>query len=276
MTQIHLRKSFFENNLTLSFLGLACFISACLLNTNFRRPVLEISKQETAINVQTVFLQALSAGHKRLITDLLWIQTLLESDLEHYKKKDLNNWLFLRFNTISVLDPRFYENYLYGGQFLNVVKDDLEGAKIIYEKGIGQFPNDYRLLYQTGFLYYFEAGELERGLELLSKIERHPQAPVYLPSIINKLRFQVTGDLEAVYQLVYLNWIGTKDKYLKEKIEKDLYAIRAEIDLKCLNSHQSSCNHKDLHGTPYHFDGTTYSATQNFKPFRIKTRQDRK
>jgi tetratricopeptide (TPR) repeat protein len=260
----------------LGSVGFSCLLFACILNTTFEKPRLEISKQETAINIQTTFLQALSAGHKRLITDLLWVQTLLESDMEHYKGKDLNNWLFIRFNTISVLDPKFYENYLYGGQFLNVVKDDLEGAKIMYEKGIKQFPEDYNLNFQAGFLYYFEAGEFKRGLELLSKVENHPKSPRYLSSIINKLRLEVTGDLEAVFSLVFLNWQATKDSYLKDRIKLELYAIRAEIDLKCLNSNGSNCRRLDLDGVPYPYSNGKFNAAKEFRPFRIKTKVDLK
>ena len=64
-----------------------------------------------------------------MISSLLWTHTLLFSDYEHYKNDDLDSWMYLRFNTITDLDPRMYEAYNYGGQYLSIVKDDVFGAK---------------------------------------------------------------------------------------------------------------------------------------------------
>jgi hypothetical protein len=270
MNEFRLRKQFFLIDYLTIITGIIALLCACYLNTTFQKPRLDLSKQDTAINIQTTFLQALSAGHKRLITDLLWVQTLLESDMEHYKGKDLNNWLYIRFNTISVLDPMFYQNYLYGGQFLNVVKDDLEGAKLIYEKGLTKYPDDYDLNFQAGFLYYFEAKEFQRGYELLSQIQNHSRAPRHLSSIVNKLRYHSTGDLESVFPFVYHNWENTKDSYLKNRLRDELYAIRAEIDLTCLNSKKENCRMTDLDGKPYIQKNGEYKASKEFKPFRLR------
>ena len=116
------------------------------LNSILAQPSLKISKQNSAINVNQTFLNIFSLGQKRLISDLLWIATLLESDTDHYKSRDLDSWMYHRFNTIISLDPKFYNAYLYGGQYLGIVKDDLEGAADIYLKGLEQYPNDYDLL----------------------------------------------------------------------------------------------------------------------------------
>lgn len=250
-------------------------MTACYLNFQNKKPNIVVSKQDTAININTQFLMIMSAGHKRLITDLLWIQTLLESDIEQYQHKDLNDWLFLRFNTISVLDPKFYQNYLYGGQFLGIVKDDLEGAKIIYDKGLQQYPDDYQLNFQAGFLYYFEMGDFKNGLKYLSRVESNANAPKYLRSITNKLRFQVDGDLEKIFQLVLINFQTTQDRMLKDRLQNDLYNIRTEIDVKCLNARGKNCNLTDLEGNAYILKDGVYTSVKPFTPFRIHTRKNR-
>lgn len=268
-----IRKPFSSNNILILGIAILILLSACYLNLHNNKPSLVISKQDTAININTKFLMLLSAGHKRLITDLLWTQTLIESDIEHYKKRDLNSWLFLRFNTISELDPKFYQNYLYGGQFLGIIKDDIEGAKIIYTKGLKQYPDDYQLNFQAGFLYYFEAGDLENGLKYLSKVESHPRAPMYLRSITNKLRFHVQGDLNHIFELVLLNYQTAKDEMFKQRLRNDLYNIRAEIDLNCLNGKKNKCRYEDLNGDAYILKNGVYVPSRNFTPFRIHTKK---
>ncbi|MBT6326719.1 MAG: hypothetical protein HOJ35_12170 [Bdellovibrionales bacterium] len=127
-------KIFFEISIII-----LCFIFIYFTKQHLTYPKINISKQDSATNINQTFINLFNAGEKQLISSLLWVQTILDSDLEHYQKNDSNNWMFLRFNTIISLDPRFYEAYLYGGQYLSVIKDDDLGAKIIYEKGLSVY-----------------------------------------------------------------------------------------------------------------------------------------
>lgn len=255
-----LSKYFFSPDSALIISGAVLFVFACLINQKNEKPELQLSKQDTALNINNNLLTYMSAGNKRLLTDLLWVQTLIESDIEHYKKRDLNSWLFIRFNSIATLDPLFYENYFYGGQFLAIVKDDLEGANLIYRKGLKYYPDDYKLNYNVGFLNYYEMGNFKDGLPFLEKIVSYPEAPVFIRSIINKLKVASGAGLEEVFKLVYHNYTSTKDEGLKRRLAGDLYAIKAEIDLKCLNNKGADCSYKDIDGNDYiNRDGLYYS-----------------
>jgi hypothetical protein len=275
MNSNHFRKPLFSNNQMLTTAGLIILAIACFINQANRKPTLVISKQDSAINFNNTFLTFMSAGNKRLVTDLLWIETLIESDLEHYKKNDLNNWMYLRFDAISVLDPLFYENYLYGGQFLSIVKDDLQGASLIYEKGLLHYPDDYSLNYSAGFNYYFELGNSKRGVELLEKVKYHPKAPTFLPSIVNKLKLEVTNDLSLVYELVNHHYQSTADEQLKKRMMKELYAIKSEIDLKCLNGVNKDCDRLDYLGNKYIYKDGAFHTLLPFVRYRIKKKEDR-
>lgn len=270
MSYSNVRKYLFSPSNLLLLFGILMILIGGFINIKTEKPILELSKQETALNINNDILVFMSAGNKRLFTDLLWIQTLLESDTEHYKKKDLNNWLFLRFNSISLLDPKFYENYLFGGRYLAIIKDDLEGADIVYEKGLKHYPDDFSLNYNAGFLNYFEIGNYEKGLDYLTKVENHPKSPIYIKSIINKLRLELGIPLQEIFQLVLFNYETTTDETLKRKLRNDLYRIKAEIDLDCLNSNKDGCDLKDFFGNKYQKKNGTYKALLEFTPYRIK------
>lgn len=254
--------------------GLVFFGSAVFLHRQFERPQFHVSKQETAININSTFLRLLSVGNKRLLADLFWITTLLESDLEKYQRKDSGNWMFLRFRTISMLDPKFYQNYLYGGQYLSIVKDDLEGAAYIYEKGLQHYPDDFKLNLNAGFNYFFELGDYEKGLPLLDKIKDYPQAPVFLPSVVNKLKLETGYDTKSIYLLILERFEKTEDPYLKEKLRSDLYALKAEIDLECLNAGRSGCERRDFEGVPYQLGREgRFKAGREFHPYRLRKKK---
>ncbi|MCO4755489.1 MAG: hypothetical protein KC478_13490, partial [Bacteriovoracaceae bacterium] len=151
------------------FFAIVLFALAALLNRSIEKPPIVINKQDSAFNLQNSFYKFTFAGYKRLIADVLWITTLLESDTTHYKNGDLNNWMFLRFNSITTLDPKFLQNYVFATQYLSIVKDDPHGAAVIFERGINYYPNNYNLLFNGAFLYGFELREYAKATELFKR-----------------------------------------------------------------------------------------------------------
>ena len=253
-------------------MGLLFYAFALNIHSHFSKPNIVINKQDSAVNINTLFLKLFAAGNKRLIADTIWIQTLIESDTERYSGKDFGNWMYLRFLSISELDPMFYENYLYGGQYLSIIKDDLHGAALIYEKGLKYFPDDFNLNLNGGFNYYFEMGDYENGLKLLERIQHHPKAPVQIPSIVNKLKIEIGEDPKLIYLILVERYNQTRDELLKEKLKSDLYVLKAEIDLKCLNDKEIGCSSVDLNGDPYVLKDGMYISRTPFISYRIKKR----
>ena len=258
-----------NKNLVILLTAVTVYSMALFSHLSFEKPLIIISKQDSSVNFNEDFLRIFSIGNKKLLSDVLWVQTLLDSDLEHYGKKDLGGWMFIRFMSISALDPLFYENYYYGGLYLSIVKDDIYGAAALYDKGLKIYPDDYNLNYNAGFNYYFEMGDYERGLPLLDKIKDHPKAPGQLVSIVNKLKLAMGMSIEIVYQLVEDRFKIATDPILKEKLHDELYSIRAEIDLECLNSGKEGCSRKDYSGNYYIYQNGKFSAGKKFKPYRL-------
>jgi len=208
-------------------------------------------------------------GNKRLIADLIWIQTLLESDTEHYRGSPLNNWMYIRFNNISELDPKFYENYLYGGQYLSIIKDDPEAASLIMAKGLEYYPDDYNLNFNQGFNYYIELGDFQKGLDHFERIKNLPEAPHFITSLIIKLQHEIKGDPNTTLQLLYENYQNAKDPLLKKKLSSDIYSLKATVDLQCLNEGRDDCDYKDAEGNSYKQSQGVYSAPKPFTPYKI-------
>lgn len=270
-----IRKTFGNTNYGILLLAIIFFGLAIFQHDRFNKPSFKISKQDSKVNINKDLLRMMSLGNKRMIADLIWIQTLLESDLERYTKSDLGSWMYLRFVSISELDPLFYENYLFGGQYLSIVKDDVEGAASLYERGLVHYPNDFRLNLNAGFNYYFEMGDYKNGLKCLEKIEYHPKASVAIPSIVHKLKAETGTDLETVLGLVTAQYKSSQDQELKERLLKDMYAIKAEIDLKCLNTKKQNCDTKDLHNNAYVLKGNSYAAQIPYLPYKLNRKAQR-
>ncbi|MAZ48782.1 MAG: hypothetical protein CME65_09470 [Halobacteriovoraceae bacterium] len=246
--------------------------SAGMLNTSFEKPKLIVPKQDSAINLNQTFLKLFSIGQTRLLSDILWIITLLESDTDHYKSRDLGSWMYRRFNSIIYLDPKFYNAYLFGGQYLGIVKDDLEGAADIYLKGLKQYPEDYNLLFHSGFLFAFEKRDSKQAVGIYEKLVTFPQAPPYMQTLLYKLKFQSNSmspedtleSLKIVLQEI------ENQPVLKGQIESDIYALKSFIDLKCLSEGRDNCEKIDFEGNPYIFKNGEWVTPKAIKPYGIK------
>ena len=259
--------------LPLFHIALTCllFVSSAILNKKIAKPPIKVEKQDTAINFHDTFYKFLFAGYKRIASDLLWITTLLESDLSHYNQKDLNNWMYLRFKSITNLDPLFLQAYTFGAQYLSIIKDDIKGASILFEKGLKYYPKNYSLNFNAAYLYAFELADYKRAVELYSKIEDHPSAPKFIKSLIAKLTYEKSGDLESTF-LVLSEMLKSevRDTLLIEKLKKDLYSIKAMIDLECLNNEKnSSCSKFDYKGQPYIYRNGKFETQTPFKPYKL-------
>ena len=257
------------------FLLLICFvlmISAGLVNQSFKRPNITITKQDSAVNFNNYFLLFFSAGNNRMLADLFWVSTLIESDIDHYKQKDLNSWMYLRFKTINALDPKYLRAYQFGGKYLSIVKDDLLGAEKIFDAGLKLYPTDYDLNFNAGFLQAFELNNPTKAITHYEKILDHPSSPRFLPTLINKLKYEENKDLNLAFKINMELLKNTQDEHMQKKIKKDLYAIKAEMDLDCLNQKKENCNLRDFNGSDYIYVNGKYEAKEKFLKYQLHLR----
>ena len=255
-------------------LALLLFSFAFSVNRKLIKPYIVIAKQDETWNLNDEMIKKFNLGFRRLESSFLWISTILESDIDHYKKKDLNSWMFRRFNSISILEPLFYENYSFGGMYLSIIKDDLTGASLLYNRGLNYYKNDFNLLRDAGFHFYFEVEDYKRAYEIYSKLKNHPKAsPIIISSLARLEKSQ--GNSEEAFTVLLNKFMQLQDKqsFLAQKIQTYLYSLKAEIDLKCLNSkdvNMKLCSTKDFQDNDYLKKNGSYQAILPWEPFKIK------
>ncbi len=250
------------------FLSTAFFISK-----NNEKPAVFVSSQQSAININENFWIYFNLGQKRMLSSLYWVATILESDVVHYKNRDLNSWMFIRFNTISLIDPKFYENYSFGGPYLSIVKDDLAGADILYTKGLKNYPDDYSLLLNSGFHYYFEQKNPDKAFPIWSKLKKLEKTPQFVISSLARIESE-RGNLSD--SLLILNEYQSKfpkGSIIWEKVNEQIYSVKSEIDLECLNNKLKNCDKNDWDGNPYILENGKYKASKNWILYRPKWRK---
>jgi hypothetical protein len=131
----------------------------------------------------------LTLGHTNTVADSFWLKfiqnddycenshiekasnegTSLDTILSFKMKESRCNrgWTFQILDFLTDLAPQFREAYLIGGTALIIGVDDREGSRIIFEKGLKHFPNDWVMNYRASYVYLFELQQPARAAELL-------------------------------------------------------------------------------------------------------------
>ncbi len=202
--------------LTSLFFATSVFLS---LNLKHLPPKINPQLREYNFNEKLLYI---NLGQKRLITSLLWIKTLIDSDLEHYKNNDLNSWLFLRFKTMTDLDPKFLEVYRFGGLYLSIIKDDIEGSSFIFDRGLEKFPEDYTLNLYAGYHFYLEDKQYDKALKSFRRVLKSTKAKQMTKLIIAKLLANTQKNKEILKKELEVLIEDEDDPLFKERILKKL------------------------------------------------------
>ncbi len=104
------------------------------------------------------------------------------------------SWGFKMLDAVSKLAPRFEMVYLAGAPALSILVEDYTGASVIYDRGLEQYPNDWKLLYRAAYHFQFDVKDFKRAAELLTRAG-DSGAPLWVKSLASRL-YTLTGQIE--------------------------------------------------------------------------------
>jgi Tetratricopeptide repeat len=95
-------------------------------------------------------------------------------------------WVYQMLDVISLIQPTFKLVYDHGANFLSIAVDDREGARLIFEKGLKLYPDDWRLNFHASYLYLWELQDAQRAAELMRNAVRNG-APTIVANLAAKI-----------------------------------------------------------------------------------------
>ena len=200
------------------------FLSSVIKN-HLDLPELKIDPEKDEINFHEDFYKVINLGQKRMISSLLWTHTMLFSDHSHVDWKNGEiSWMYHRFNTISLIDSSFYENYLFGGKYLNIVKYDLYGSEILLQKGLRKFNDSIDIGFQLGFNLIFDQKKKDLGINIWKRFLNHKKIKTeysLMPFAISKV-LKSNDDKETYIEILKAQYNQLPDEsplkefYLKQ------------------------------------------------------------
>lgn len=207
-------------------------------------------KSETkffALSIEPRIIRRL-LGTRILVADLVWIDTLIKSDI--LRENVPYTSMYKAARVMTKLDPENFFAYYVFGMYLSVIKDDIHGASALVRSG-AQLLKDrmtersgfskyflnvaWRVYYALGYNLIFEEVELEEGSRWIREAAAIETAPEYVKNLGRHIETEA-GRLEVGARVLLDLMRRVKRDDEKKAIEKKLLRITVMQELADLNT----------------------------------------
>jgi hypothetical protein len=171
-------------------------------------------------------LPYVSLGHNQLLADMLWLKTILYFG-EHYLTDKNYPYLYHLIEIVTDLDPRFEEPIFFGGVVLSLEVGAVEESNLLFEKGMINSPDEWRLPFYLGFNYWYYLKDHAKAAEYISLASGLPGAPSYLPRLAATL-YMKSGQKELALRFLRELHNQAQDENLRGLIKEKIKALMHE------------------------------------------------
>jgi hypothetical protein len=169
-------------------------------------------------------LPHVSFGLRFLVADLLWLDLIQEIDFKDSLTQG-RGWVFQMLDGVTTLDPRYRIAYSAGATVLSVAIQDVEGAKIIFDRGVARYPKDWVLSYKAAGHYLNEIGDCERAGTLYKNAVENG-APQWVSALASRL-FSATGQTAMARSILVDSIERFKGTSTEDHLRKRLYELES-------------------------------------------------
>jgi hypothetical protein len=215
---------------------------ACLLGSIFflRR----IDQLRTGATLEDVLyisspqaVKRLSLGYDGLMADLYWTRAVQYFGGRHVAHASHYNLLAPLLEITTTLDPHLVVAYQFGANFLSPKPPNGAGmpgkAIQLVEYGIRNNPDDWKLYYELGFIYYMDLKDYGKAADVFARGAKVPDAHPFLKIMAAQMA-QHAGDTQMARALWTTTYQSTQDKQIRGNALAHLRALQVEDDVTAL------------------------------------------
>lgn len=199
--------------MTKRFVSVFCLlVFAALYLVALQRSGLELRtlprSAEGAGTLPAPFIKVLALEFDGLAADMLFVDALVfhGESLERTTKPRLQDWewgwLFKTLETVTEIDPWFYDPYYFANAFFPWEGQLIEETDRLLERGAQSRDWDWSLPFYAGFNEFYFLQNNDRAAELLMMASKRPGAPTLIPSLAARLAYRGDQTETAIRFLV--------------------------------------------------------------------------
>jgi tetratricopeptide (TPR) repeat protein len=179
-------------------------------------------------------LRRLSLGYTGLLADIYWTRAVQYFGTQHHNGSSDFRLLAPLLEVTTELDPKLLPAYQFGATFLAPKPPNgagLPGSALALTKyGIAHNPDQWRLYYNLGFLYYTELKDYAKAADAFAQGAQLPVTNQFMPILAARMA-QHAGEFDTARMLWFTAYQNTKDPMVQENAVEHLRALQVDEEV---------------------------------------------
>jgi len=184
-------------------------------------------------------VKALSLEYAPLVADIYWTRVVQYFGNKHAGKQVDLRLLWPLLDVTSVLDPHLMPVYHFGSMFLSDAPPRGAGrpdlAAELIERGIRANPDQWRLYYDLGFVYYFDMKDYAKASEAFYEGSKNPHSLIWMKILAAKIAAEGNSAQTSIFLWKDV-YDTTTDPSIKENALNHLQLLQAQEDCKQIDA----------------------------------------
>ena len=176
-------------------------------------------------------VKRLSLGYDGLLADIYWTRAVQYFGNRHVTQTTDYKLLAPLLEITTALDPKLMVAYEFGASFLGPKPPEGAGepdkAIALLEGGIRNNPDNWRLYYDLGFIYYMDLKDYARAAEAFERGTHVPKAHPFLRVMAAQMA-QHAGEIQTARMLWQATYATTKDEMIRQNAVAHLRALAVD------------------------------------------------
>ncbi len=192
------------------------------------------SLRETLYIRSTTALRRMSLGYTGLLADIYWTRAVQYFGGKHFMASEDYELLYPLLEITTALDPKLTVAYQFGGNFLAPHRPEGAGrpeeAVDLLKFGIQKNPDNWKLYYSLGFVYYMELKDYAKAADAFEQGSHAPNAHPFLRILAARMA-QNAGKFETARMLWVTTYESTQDEQIRQNAAQHFQALRVDEDV---------------------------------------------
>ncbi len=216
-------------------------LAVCLLGSAFS--LHRLNQLGTGVTEDVLFIRSpkvlkrLSLGYDGLLADVYWTRAVQYFGARHAARASHYRLLSPLLAIATTLDPQLIVAYHFGANFLSPKPPDGAGmpddAVRLAEFGIAHNPNDWKLYYELGFIYYIDMKDYAKAAEAFARGGQVPNAHPFLRTLAAEMA-RHAGDTKMARALWTTTFQINEDPQIRSNALAHLRALQVADDVTAL------------------------------------------
>ena len=190
--------------------------------------------QEALYIRSTRVLRRMCLGYTGLLADIYWTRSVQYFGSQHHKNSGDFRLLAPLLQVTTELDPKMIPPYQFGANFLAQQPPHGAGlpgeALTLMKYGIAHNPDQWRLYYNLGFLYFTEFKDYAKAADAFTRGAKLPVTNDFMAILAARMA-QHAGEFDTARILWYTTYQSTKEAQIRQNAVDHLVALRVDEDV---------------------------------------------